>query len=130
MQMILHFILFKKPHILNQSIFNKNLMYLQKHLQKWFYVNYMVLINPVKCFAWLLVQIPPRRNLSLKMAQLPFAEERVVLGVKINSDLIFYSQLKQLCEKVANKLNALTRIASYLSHNQGRLMCSYFLLDN
>ena len=61
---------------------------------------------------------------------LPFAEERVVLGVKINSDLIFYSQLKQLCEKVANKLNALTRIASYLSHNQGRLMCSYFLLDN
>ena len=51
MQMILHFILFKEPDILNQSILNKNLMYLQKHLQKWVYVNYMVLINPVKCFA-------------------------------------------------------------------------------
>ena len=57
---------------------------------------------------------------------LPFAEERVVLGIKINSNLIFYSHLKQLCENVANKLNTLTRIASYLSHNQRRLMCSYF----
>ena len=41
----------------------------------------------------------------------PFAEEHVVLGITIDSRMIFYSHLKHLCKKVANKLNALTRMA-------------------
>ena len=58
------------------------------------------------------------------------AKEHVVLGITINSRLTFYYHLKQLCQKVVNKLNALTRIAPYLSYNQRRLICSSFLLDN
>ena len=54
------------------------------------------------------------------------AEERVVLGITIDSHLTFYSHLKQLSKKVANKLNALTRIAPYLSYNQRRLIYSSF----
>ena len=46
------------------------------------------------------------------------AEEHVVLGITIDSRLTFYSHLKQLYKKVANKLNALTKIAPYLSYNQ------------
>ena len=37
----------------------------------------------------------------------PFAEEYLVLGITINSHVTFYSHLKQLCKKVANKLNTL-----------------------
>ena len=51
----------------------------------------------------------------------PSAEEHVELGIKIDSRFTFYSHLKQLCKKVASKLNVLTRIAPHLSHNQRRL---------
>ena len=54
----------------------------------------------------------------------PSAEEHVVLGITIDSRLTFYSHLKKLCKKVANKLNALTKIAPYLSYNQRRLIHS------
>ena len=54
------------------------------------------------------------------------AEEHVVLGITIDSRLTFYSHLKQLCNKVANKLNALTKIAPYISYNQRKLIYSSF----
>ena len=56
----------------------------------------------------------------------PSTEEQVVLRIIIDSHLTFYSHLKQLLKKVATKLNALTKIATYLCHNQRRP----FLLDN
>ena len=59
-------------------------------------------------------------------AIVPSAEEHPVLGITIDSHLTFYSHLKQLCKKVANKLNVLTRIAPYLSYNQRRLIYSSF----
>ena len=48
----------------------------------------------------------------------PFAEEHVVLGITTNFSLILYPYLKQLWKKAANKLKALTRIATYLSYSQ------------
>ena len=62
---------------------------------------------------------------------LPSAEGNVALsGITIGSSLTFYSHLKQLCKKIANKLNALTKIAPYLSYKQRRLICSSFSLGN
>ena len=48
----------------------------------------------------------------------PSAEMLFLLGITVDSRLTFYCHLKQLRKRVANKLNALTRIASYLSYNQ------------
>ena len=59
-----------------------------------------------------------------------FFVEETFLRKTIDSRLTFYSHLKQLCNKVANKLNTLTNITPYLSHNQRRLICSSFLLEN
>ena len=56
----------------------------------------------------------------------PSAEEHVVLGITTDSRLTFYSHLKELWKKVTNKLNALTRIAPYLSYNQRRLIYNSF----
>ena len=54
------------------------------------------------------------------------AEEYVIWGVTIDIRLNFYNHLKNLCKKIANKLNALTRIAPYLDHNQLRLIYNSF----
>ena len=54
----------------------------------------------------------------------PSAKEHVLLKITINSRLAFYSHLKQLCEKVANKLSVLKSIAPYSNHNQRRLIYS------
>ena len=86
-------------------------------LQKWFYDNYMVL-NPGKCCFMSLGSNIPNNDLILEdSTKIPSAEEYIVLGITIDNKLTFYNHLKQLCKKVANKLNALTRIAPYLDHN-------------
>ena len=54
------------------------------------------------------------------------AEEYVILRVTIEIHLTFYNHLKNLCKRITNKLNALTRIAPYLNHNQVRLMYNSF----
>ena len=46
--------------------------------------------------------------------KIPLTMEHEVLGITIYSNLNFYCDLKQLCKKVANKLNALTKIIPYL----------------
>ena len=52
----------------------------------------------------------------------PSAEEHVVLGITNDSRLTIYCHLQQLQKKVVKKLNALTRIAPYLSYNQRLLI--------
>ena len=37
-----------------------------------------------------------------------------VLGIMIDTNLVFYSHLRQVCKKVVNKLNVLARIIPYL----------------
>ena len=44
----------------------------------------------------------------------------------IDNRLTFYNHLKNLCKKIANKLNTLTRIAPYLNHNEIRLIYNSF----
>ena len=56
----------------------------------------------------------------------PSVEEHVVLEITIDSRLALYSHLTQFCKRVANKLNALTRIDPYFSYNQRRLIYSSF----
>ena len=60
----------------------------------------------------------------------PSAEEHVPLGITINSRLSFYSRLKQLCKKVANKLKILTRIVSCPNPKVRCLIHSSFFTDN
>ena len=54
------------------------------------------------------------------------AEEYVIWGVTIDIRLNFYNHHRNLCKKIANKLNELTRIAPYLNHNQIRLLYNSF----
>ena len=70
---------------------------------------------------------PDKSDLILEdSTKIPSAEEYAILGVTIDNRLTFNNHLKNLCKKIANKLNALTRIAPYLNHNQIRLIYNSF----
>ena len=60
---------------------------------------------------------------------IPSAGEYVILGVLIDNRLTFYNHLKNLCKKIASKLNALTRIVPYLNRNQIRLTYNSFFKE-
>ena len=75
--------------------------------------------------------MPPKNEVVLEDGTIvPSAEGRVVLGITIDSRLTFFSYLKQLCKKVVNKLNALTKSVPYFKYNQRRLTTVPFFLDN
>ena len=61
--------------------------------------------------------------------KIPQTLEHEVLGITIYASLIF-SHLKQLRKKVANKLNASTRIIPYLDKKQINLLYNYFFKGN
>ena len=71
----------------------------------------------------MLLSNPGQSDLILKdSTKIPSAEDYLILGVTIDNRLIFYNYLKNLCKKIANKLNAMARIAPYLNQNQIRLI--------
>ena len=86
-----------------------------------------MVLNPAKCYYVTFGLNTTKNKFALEDGTIvPFAEEHVVLGVTIDPRLTFYSHFQQLCKKVANKLNAFTRIAPYLNHIQRRLISSSF----
>ena len=81
-----------------------------------------MVLNPGKCYYMTSDLNTTKNEFVLEDGTIvPSAEAHVVLGITIDSRLTFCSHVKQLGKKVANKLNALTRIAPYLSYNQIRL---------
>ena len=90
-------------------------------LRKWFNDNYMVLNTSKFCYRSFGCN-PDKSDLILKdSTKIPSAEEYLVLGVTIDDRMTFYNHFKSLCKKIANKLNALARIAPYLHYNQIKL---------
>ena len=86
-----------------------------------------MVLNPDKCCYMSFGSKPDKSDLILDDSiKIPTAEEYVILGVTIDNMLTFYNQLKNLCKKIANKLNALTRTGRYLNHNQLRLIYNSF----
>ena len=92
----------------------------------WF-ENCMVL-NPGKCCFMSLGSNSDNSDLILEDSnKIPSSEENIALGITIDNKLTFYSHLKQLCKKVANKLNALTRVSPCLYYNQTKIIYNSFL---
>ena len=87
-----------------------------------------MVLNPGKCFYMSFGFNSDKTNLILKdSTKIPSAEEYVDLGVSIDDRLTFYNHFKNPFKKIANKLNALARIATCLNHYQIRIRYnSYF----
>ena len=91
-----------------------------------------MVLNPSKCFCVCLgsksvIKVfihKDRTKMPLTMEYVTL--EHKFLGIMIGTNLNVYSQLKQLCEKVANKFNVLTRIIRYLDKKQINLLYNSF----
>ena len=71
-----------------------------------------MVLNPGKCCFMSLGSSSDNSDLILEdSTKIPSSDEYIALGITIDNKLTFYSHLKQHCMKVANKLNALTRVA-------------------
>ena len=71
-----------------------------------------MVINPGKCYYMNLSLNTIKNEFDLEDATIvPSAEEHIVSETTVDAHFTFYSHLKQLCKKIANKLSALTRIA-------------------
>ena len=95
-------------------------------LQKKFHKNYMVL-NPSKCFYMYLGSKSEINDFIIEYrTKISLTLEHEVLGITIDTNLNFYSHLKQLCKEVANTLNALTRIIPFLDKKRVNLLYNSF----
>ena len=66
-----------------------------------------MVLNPRKCYYMTFGLNTTKTEFVLDgCAIVSLAEDHVVLAIAIDSHLTFYSDLKQLCKNVANKLNA------------------------
>ena len=90
------------------------------YLQEWIRDNYMVL-NQGKYFYMTFGLNTTKNEFVFEDGTIGSSTEKhVVLGITINSCLTFCFNLNRLCTKIANELNALTRIVPCLRYNQRR----------
>ena len=54
-------------------------------------------------------------------------DEQVLLGITIDSNLIFENHINSICKKVSQKLNALARITPYVSIQKRRTIMKSFV---
>ena len=90
-------------------------------MKKWFYENHKVL-NPGKCHYLVLGNRSNSDTMNLNGMKLASSSYEKLLGMLIDRDLSFDKHIKSLCRKAGQKLNALTRISNYLTHDQKRLL--------
>ena len=91
---------------------NKNF----KQITNWFYDNYMIL-NPGKCHYMTLGKKTESDDdqLILENVTLTASPSETLLGIKIDKNLTFNEHLTILCKKTSQKLNALARVAKFMS---------------
>ena len=97
-----------------------------KNALDWFRSNGMKL-NSSKCK--LLVCGHKFESMICKIANAQVIETHIVklLGIQIDTELTFNIQIKTLCKKASQKLNALSRLCSFLPfHRRKMLMQAFF----
>ena len=81
--------------------------------------------NPEKYH--LLVSTNEKRHLNVGEVEISNIKCENLLGIKIDSKLMFGSHVKSLCKKASQKLNALSRVAYQLDFNQRKLLMNAFI---
>ena len=90
----------------------------------WFGNNHMK-ANPGKCYLLLSTKSP--EVVSIDGIQIKSSTVETLLGITIDSELNFDNRLSAICNKVSRKINALGRIANYMSLDKRRDVMKTFL---
>ena len=90
-------------------------------LHQWFHENHLTL-NPRKCH----YMVIGSRDLSLKIMvdnnKITSSNDEKLLGIFLDSKLIFESHIESFCKKADQKLNALASLKNYLTSDQRQLL--------
>ena len=90
----------------------------------WFGNNHMN-ANPGKCHLLLITKSP--EVVSINGIQITSSTAESLLGITIDSELNFENHLSAIYNKVSRKINALRRIANYMSPEKRRIVMKTFI---
>ena len=90
-------------------------------LHKWFHESHMVL-NPDKCHYIVIDDDDPFHKMILNNDEIASSNEKILLGILLDSKLNFDSDIRSLCKKASQKFNALARINHYLTPDHKLLL--------
>ena len=116
------------PYIckLDSDIIAKNLEKVSAQLLIWFTNNKMK-ANPDKYH--FLLTWKNELTLEIDQCQIKSSKEEKLLGITIDNKLSFDAHVNNICNKVSQKINALTRIANYINPAQRRLVMKAFIIS-
>ena len=116
------------PYIckLDSDIIAKNLEKVSVKLLIWFTNNRMK-AHPDK-YHFLLTGTN-ELTLEIDQCQIKSSKEEKLLGITIDNKLSFDAHVNNICNKVSQKINALTRIVNYINPAQRRLVMKAFIIS-
>ena len=94
-----------------------------KTLFKWFNDNQMK-ANPDKCH--FICSSSVKTSIMIENKQIRNSSCEKLLGVFFDSKLTFQSHIDNICKKASQKLNAISRITTYMDFNKKRLTVNAF----
>ena len=100
------------------------LQYISTKVFNWFGNNPMK-ANPDKCHLLLSAKSP--EVVSIDGIQITSSTAETLLGITIDSELNFENHLSAICDKVSRKINALGRIANYMTLKKRRIVMKTFI---
>ena len=89
----------------------------------WFDNNHMK-ANPEKSHLLLSSKTPKKAYFGGALVESSSAEK--LLGIQIDSDLTFDEHISSICNKVAKKINVLSRLVNYMSRDKCRMVMKAF----
>ena len=119
MQMIIHLVCQQDSGIVANSLEISSIK-----LLTWFTYNRMK-ANPDK-YHFLLTG-KNELIININQFQIKSSKQEKPLGITIDNKLNFEKHVNSLCNKVSQKLNALTRISNYIKPDQRRLIMKAFI---
>ena len=90
-------------------------------LYLWFHENHMTL-NPGKCHYMVIGGRDLSHEIMLSNSKIISSNEEKLLGIFLDSKLIFQSHIGSLCRKASQETNALARLKNFLTSDQRNLL--------
>ena len=81
-----------------------------------------MILYPGRCYYLVLGNRSNSNTINLNGMKLASSSYEKLLSILIDRDVSFDKHIKSLCRKAVQKLNALARISTYLTHDQKRLL--------
>ena len=82
-------------------------------------------VNPSECYILLSTKSP--EVVSIDGTQITSSTAETLLGITIDSELNFENHFSAICNKVSRNINALGRIANYMSLEKPRIVMKTFI---